>query len=836
MKIKYSLSVATMLVVAVNSEVFISSSAQTNSTNTAIVPARSFLGMGGITTTPERKASLHFHGNEIPEPPQQKLPWTLSLSALPTNYLRATALLFQQGLADPRGCDYQEIEVGTGEIWQGDGGIIKTHGWILTGQTEPRFAVCWNGLVYPVASIGDAADWRADVQAATKNAGRQWRSALPEAYEVSYETAQSLKGCLILRLGDAKLAEDFWLAIQAGAQRDLKSMYDRSGVTNSSDEATAKLDEADPYLNWASDWAWDLFERAVCAHMRGDDHLALVSSRLLTSVRPKIEAAAEQRGFKRQPTFSSPSDGKYQDYVNFLGPLPVLLADQERRAQSRKPVQSLATITNLASQPERIAALIENLDQVAVRQWGQPGGLGPWETDPVVAALLKEGQPAIEPLLKFLEGNDANRLTRSVSFGRDFHRGRTLHPISQPVVTILLKLMNTSDAAVGFDRSAMYYGSVSNNVLAAKFRSYWETFGQLSPPERWYRKLADDKAGDSAWKDTLGNIVRSEPFQGNTNTTQLAGEGLRSKTSSSVTELLVRRAETIEKSESTYNARYIPACNPFAVGEATSFLLNVEKWEAPPSLIALARDLQSKVRTGYEGTQNYGSADHQNATSIAALAMLRARHGDTNSLDDFAAWIEKAKPDVLEESALDALEPFWRFPNYPALRSAAQAMFGNTNSPWGNLAWILKDRGSYYWGKPLASPALIIPEVRTIVLNELTNHSSAGEAVNRGGGNLEVKYASGSTTYFGARKDTEGLEVGAKFTFRRCDVVAEQLSVIPGFPKISLLWPEEKRDEAVFSTVRLLETSGHRLRAKERPSHWSSAFDPPLIELPEADK
>ena len=264
-------------------------------------------------------------------------------------------------MADPRGCDYREIEVGTGEIWHGDGGIVKTHGWILPGQTEPRFAVCWNGLVYPVVSIGDTSDWRADVRAAMKNAGRQWASALPEAHGVSHETARPLKGCLILRLGDAQLAEDFWLAIQAGAQRAPMALNAKSGLTNPTGNATAKLDEADPYLNWASDWAWDLYDRAVCADMRGDDRLALASARSLEAARPKIEAAAGERGFKRQPTFTSPSDGKFQDYVNFLGPLPVLLADQERRGQRQNPVQSPATITNLVSRPEPISVVPRRL-------------------------------------------------------------------------------------------------------------------------------------------------------------------------------------------------------------------------------------------------------------------------------------------------------------------------------------------------------------------------------------------------------------------------------------------------------------------------------------------
>lgn len=464
------------------------------------------------------------------------------------------------------------------------------------------------------------------------------------------------------------------------------------------------------------------------------------------------------------------------------------------------------------------------MDQVAVRQFGQPGGIGPWEMDPIVAGLLKEGQPAIEPLLECLDGDCGNRLTRSVSFGRDFHRDRMLHPVSQPIVSILLKLMNTSDAAVGFDRSSLYWGKISNDVLVVKFRSYWKEFGKIPLAERWYRKLADDSAGQSAWADALGNIVRPEKLATDTNQTELAGAALRTKTSPSVTELLLRRCDTI--------AGAAPAYNPFAIGDAVHFLLNTETWEASPRLLEIAARLQEKVMAGYSGKDNMGSADPQNSTSIAALAMLRARHGDTNGLDAYAAWIQGANPNKLEDSALDALEPFWIFPNNPALRTAAKAMFANTNSLWGTLSWCLGGHGGFLrWRKPLASPALIIPEFRALVLNELTDHEFAGEAINRGGGNLEVKYTDGGTINYGARKDTEGLEVGAKFPFRRCDVAADQLSAIPGFPSISLLWPEAKRDEAVAATMKLLSTSGDHLKARKKPEHWSSAFDPPLIEL-----
>ena len=754
-------------------------------------------------------------------PPQQATPWAAPSSSLPTNYVSTTAALFHAGMADPRGCDYRDIEIGTGNAWSGDGGVVKTRGWVLPGDGDRRFAVCWNGLVYPAVTVGERADWRSDARAAVQRAAQRWRSALPEAFTVSHETCLPLKACLVLRLGEPRLAGELWATLQRVLERDFGVPSAQFSSTNLSGVADFKLPGADPYLDWASEWAWGLFDRAVCAHMRGDDGLALASARLLTAARPIIEIEAAHRGFKRPPSYNSGWNENYQDYLTFLAPLPELLTDQERRALERSSAPTKADIAALTNQTERISALISELDEVAVRQFGQPGGLAGWDSDQVVKGLLKEGPAAIEPLLQCLGSGRADRLTRSVSFGRDFHRGRTLHPVSQPTVDILVQLMNASYDAVGLSRGT--YAGISNAVLAARLRGYWKEFGELPMPERWYRRLADDKAGAAAWGDALGNIVRPvKPADGNPNQAGLAGEPLRAKTGPSVTELLVRRSEALEGSAPPYNS--------FAVSDAAGFLLNSEKWEAAP-LLPIAAELQGKVMDGYAGKQNIGSADPQNAGSIATLAMLRARHGDMRGLDEFAVWIQQADPRVLEDSALNALEPFWRFPNHPALRDTARGMFGSTNSAWGSLAWLLEGHSHLRWDKALASPLLLIPEVRALVVSELTNHTVGGEAVNRGGGNLEVTYSGTGTTRYGARKDLEGMEVGAKITFRRCDVVAEQLSAIPGFPHMSLIWPEPRRDEAVAATIKLLSTSGDCLQTREKPPGWSAAFGPPLVEL-----
>ncbi len=50
-------------------------------------------------------------GTAIPEPPAQGAPWTPPATKLPQSLVDGTALLFESGVGDPRGCDYQEIEI-----------------------------------------------------------------------------------------------------------------------------------------------------------------------------------------------------------------------------------------------------------------------------------------------------------------------------------------------------------------------------------------------------------------------------------------------------------------------------------------------------------------------------------------------------------------------------------------------------------------------------------------------------------------------------------------------------------------------------------------------------
>ena len=219
--------------------------------------------------------------------------------------------------------------------------------------------------------------------------------------------------------------------------------------------------------------------------------------------------------------------------MDFLGQVPAILADLERREKEgwhESVVQSgLQKITN---QTQRIAALVRDLDLVAARQWGQPGGVD-LAQDPIVSALTEEGDPAVDPLLDCLE-ND-KRLTRSVQFGRDFARGRSVIPVSSAAMVALQDILHAG------------FGS------AAEIRAYWNLYKGMKLEDRWYAMLKDD-SNSARWLEAAGNITQPQNVTttagGWTTTTPiptntpipLRGEVLRGKKSPSVTELMTRRA------------------------------------------------------------------------------------------------------------------------------------------------------------------------------------------------------------------------------------------------------------------------------------------------------
>ncbi len=724
----------------------------------------------------ERKASPKFAGNELPEPPAQEKEWNVPETSLPQSYVDATKKLFDDGMADPRGGDYREIEIATGNVWNGDDGLTPTHGWVFGSDAAQRFAVCWKGLVYPVVSVKEPADWRADAAVMIKGAHRDLEGyARPEMEGVSWVFAMPVKGCFLLRLGDAKLAQEFWTAMQLAAYRSQVDFWEKTADKTRVPKPEFAFDAKDPYLAWKSDWVWMLFDRAVCAHMRGDDRLALLDAR------------------------------KLQKTSSFPAPLPALLKDQERRAALRDRKPALETIAGI-TQSERINLLIGDLDQVAIRQWGQPGGLDYPPNDPIVAALIREGRAAVEPLLKRWDADDAEvRLTRSVSFGRDFFRDRTLHPISMPIREALLAIMHATREAIGVSAIEIHELKLTPKDERDRFRAYWQRFGSVSDAERWYQTLADDAAGEKAWMDAAQQVVRK--FKDDD---PLPGEALRAKSSPSLAELLVKRAEGFVHDRTNWNN----SMQGFHNSETTGFIQNSMKWEAAP-MLPVARGLMQSIMDIYGANPNHGFPWQSDGWNVSALAIARASHGDGDALQEWADWIRKLPVDLDYYDGHEQLaQPFFRFPNHPAIRAAAAEMFARP-------AWR-------EWVSPPAVPIgrpfedvrilmLVLPEIRDFWQQALGNESVVGKATVLENLSLTYEITNRSSGGSGRYSALEGVPVGTSAILQCRDVAALELSQVKGFPSFSFVWPEDRKKEAFAAMKRLLAEKGAQLRVKPWP-------------------
>jgi hypothetical protein len=753
--------------------------AETNAADAQNLPARQMLGIGGIVTTaPERKASPPFTGKELPLPPKQHASWTIPKNDLPTNHVSATELLFQQGMADPRGCDYREMEIGTGEVWQGDGGVVKVHGWVLPGRSAEKFAVCWNGMVYPVVSTGTNADLEVDVAMLVTNRMTSWRSALPEALTASEKWSDGIKGCFLLRLGRADLAERLWLAQELGAvnfQNELQRQFSKTNRIASTNEI--KLSVADPYLDWASDWAWMMFDRMICAHERGDEKLALFTARQLASAQPQIEAACAARGIK-QPQYPTPDwRSKPGPYLGFLEQFPEILADLERRDKEGAHVSILTTgITNITDQSERIAALIHDLDLAAARQWGQPGWVNPSE-DAIVGALIAEDDVAVEPLLDCLEHD--KRLTRSVGFGRDFQRSRTVISVGSCADVALKSILQ------------------ANFSSAAEMRAYWDKYKNLEIEDRWFAILQDDSAR-ARWQEAANNIVQPENithFPGGLTVTRpaptnapvrLRGEPLRARSNPSVTELLSRRAlEHPSDDDASYD---LSACCQFAECLA--------KWD-PPAALEVAGTLSQRAAL----TMKYSGA--QLGEHLTQLALIRARNGDPHAFDEYAVWIASTVPGKLGFSLPECLEPMLKFPTNEDLQAAALKLFTDTNSPWAHLPW--KENNNF---NPLDSGLVKNPAFRLLLVRELENTNVCGTISWHEPSQISYAISNYQNGSYGAIVFPSGSQPanGTTVDLRWGDWIAFQLSNGKSIPFFNPFAPVAGRDKLIAAAKdRLLQ-------------------------------
>jgi hypothetical protein len=407
-------------------------------------------------------------------------------------------MLFDAGLADPRGGEYREVELRLSSGW-GQIHRLTTHGWYF-----PRgFAVCWDGLAHPVERSGDKADLGADVASAGHhdsllvNVGATlWR----EATATVPPSAELVGTALLLRLGETDLARQMLLKVPAlpTSQRPV------------ADSDRPRVDKAQWLEVAGTSWLVGGFHEAVEAHANGDDRISADIAESLLAARPKFEFARKSL---------SPAIGQNDvSSTAFLDPLPRLLEDSQRRLKEppRPPLDPNA-IRKLP-QAERIRLLIERLEDVDERQMSQPGGVLIMGS-PICKMLADEGADAIDPLLDVVERDQ--RLTRSFSFWRNFFPPRNLISVSDAAQAVL---------------EAYYQVDIFRWKKDPSQRREWLVRHKYSSlAERNLDLLAEDAAEDLQWLFAARALLQESK-------SGVVGDELRGRSNPSVSELLAKRA------------------------------------------------------------------------------------------------------------------------------------------------------------------------------------------------------------------------------------------------------------------------------------------------------
>lgn len=754
-----------------------------------------------------------FQGPSIPLPPAQDQPWTPPQTKLSPATVSAITELFKDGMADPRGCEYREIEVITGQKPR-DGASVKTHGWLMPAQGDQKFAVCWNGAVYPVISVGAPVDLEHDVSLMLKNDldevakeqahwdavevdrkkqaelsgqtythvnwGSRWDLLRQEDQIIAWNQLHPIKAALLLRLGKASLAEEVWhqwYCAFSGKEPD------------------------DPYLPLVDDWAYSLFVRAAWAHFNGEDHLALASAQALLPLQQAGTASAAAK--KLVAGYS----GMPQPYLRFLDQIPSLIADEQQRVNeaSNTPVLQL----NPQPQgPNLVKGLVHDLELVNELPDSSPGAVNPMNS-PIVQALVKQGDAAVEPLLSCYENDD--RLTRSldIDFGKP-SRSIGFIDVRWMAYVAICNILHVSD--FGEPSKPNLSPSDRRHDDVERMRAYWQRSKGKSQAQVAYDTLNNDQASPGQWAQAVyylvepSNVVASPgssfgygswatwPLKPG-ETAPMRGEPLRSLNNPSISDLMVKRLKQVEdQNQNIQTYMYGPVCN---------FATALAKWDGKAhldDLKAFTKILEDRFnRERWESYATIGT--------LTELLDKRISWGDPDAASEYSAMVVGWDPNTVQGGGLGFLDVISHHPDNPVLGAAAEKLFSDPS-----LGWIDPSGNAFSSRVPigtLRSPLIAVPAFRAVVLRALHNQAHAGSFTKNPNG-VWIEPWSGRGLSF--TKDDPAPPSDAVFDFRICDIYANEISYLPGGPECSLFWPVEKRDKGVAACIAYLQRYGNNFR------------------------
>ncbi len=680
---------------------------------------------------------------------------------LPPDVVNTALFLFSHGLADPANGTYREATIETSDIWRGNTRSQKVHAFQI-GSTNK--VVAWSGLEYEATSLGKSIDLAQDVRSSLSNIvqgaglGHFGNSEGVYAASPNHVTAS----LLLLRYGRSDLAEEVYTRVEKNA-------------INSN-----RLQSKDAWFHSTRQYLSNRYDRALAAHMRGDDHLALTDFSNLSQNYKSFVHEADRRLSKTQSQDDSEVDPS--NPIAFIYSANQLAEDiRERIDKPQKPIdlQSLDAKT----QPERIRLLITAMNQIDERKGGQPGSVS-INQSPIIKALISEGDAAVEPLMDCIETDQ--RYTRSVGFARDFSVHR--NPIS--VATC---------ARVALDSLLRVSTSETSGQLwpVDKIREYWKVNKGITLEAAWYRDLLDDSTDYRTWELAARNITSRATNAHAGGLPPLRGESLRYNREPTVTQLFHRRALELIDVKNTAASR-----DAWKAKSGIDIALASYVWDRQASLPTLQAVSHDVLNPKSEITPSPVFL-----ARVSRVFAVRMKLGDRDAIDEYTKLLTKlshqSDPHIVGEVGI--LQVLWEQQNSPKIRELANRIFLERNSQWNIQNWT-KSGVADRLVALVNTPALLIPGFRKALAEAILIHTDwATGRIERRDSLYTLSYrAKGGQGILGNQENVPANRIGEDFPITSSDFLILNMRTIRGLPKFEAFWDEGRKSKARQKVVAFL--------------------------------
>ena len=379
--------------------------------------------------------------------------------------------LFQDFLFDPKGAERVAFKSFTRTVWD-DSVETDTEGWLVAGKDgKPGRVYFTDGASIPAPPIKDLkkVDFKAACKARYELAIKKpAKDDDPNRDEVFRKMRQTAIGALVA--DDLVIAA--WLYKLGDEPLAAKAL------------AVARTVKGDPATGLRQELAWSAFAGMVHAYMvRADDEALEHGERLLRLY---------------------PDEAKGDEFRQAAKIVDELKRRKKKGTFGKTPGDEWPDGFDAWDAKKKTAYLIDSLDEVDARQWGQPGGVD-MASDRRVEALIRLGEAAVPALIDAFESDE--RLTRSVHFWRDFARSRTVLNVREAELTALMSILRVhifEPAATGDNFTSR--GEEKAKETANRLRAYWKQYGHLPFDERMMKILTDPKTSFEAKREAADNL------------------------------------------------------------------------------------------------------------------------------------------------------------------------------------------------------------------------------------------------------------------------------------------------------------------------------------------